>query len=91
MGEWPDWKRWPKWPNRITILRQVGQAFSSLTIGDSSDVIFCGQNELVVEDPLRFVVEACRRVKLDNLVVFDGQVVTRPLKMGNLQFKKFKL
>ena len=50
-----------------------------------------GEYELVVEDPLRFVVEACRRVKLDNLVVFDGQVVTRPLKMGNLQFNKFKL
>ena len=30
-------------------------------------------------------------MELDNLVVFDGQVVTRPLKMGNLQFNKFKL
>ena len=47
-----------------------------------------GEDELVVEDPLRFVVEAGGGVQLHDLVVLHGQVVTRPLEVRNLKLIK---
>ena len=45
----------------------------------------CGEDELVVEDPLRLVVQAGRGVQLHDLVVLHGQVVPRALKVGHLR------
>ena len=56
-----------------------------LDVCDGSDVVLGGEHELVVEHPLRFVVQAGGRVELHDLVVLDCQVVPRPLKVGNLQ------
>ena len=44
-------------------------------VGDGADVIFGGEDKLVVEHPLRLVVEAGGGVELHNLVVFHRQIV----------------
>lgn len=56
-----------------------------LDVCTSADVVFGGENEFVVEHPLRFVVQDCRRVQLDHLVVFYSQVMTRALQMSHLK------
>lgn len=53
-------------------------------IGDGSNVVLCRQHELVVDDPIGLVVQASRRMQLNDLVVLDGQVVTGALQMGDL-------
>lgn len=59
-----------------------------LDVCTSANVVFGGENEFVVEHPLRFVVQDCRRVQLDHLVVFYSQVMTRALQMSHLGVKK---
>lgn len=54
-------------------------------IGDGANVIFSGENELVVERPLGFVIEYGTRVKVDDLVVFDGHVMAAALQMSHLK------
>ena len=41
----------------------------SLDVGTGPNIILCGQDKLVVQDPLRFVVQAGRRMQLHNLQV----------------------
>lgn len=53
-------------------------------IGDGSNVVLRRQHELVVDDPVGLVVQARRRMQLDDLVVLDGQVVTGALQVGHL-------
>ena len=62
-----------------------------LDVCAGSDVVLGGEDELVVEDPLGLVVETRARVELHHLVVLHGQVVTRPLQVGNLKTLKLKL
>lgn len=54
----------------------------------SANVVFGSQNKFVVENPLRLVVQDCRRVQLDNLVVFYSQVMTCALQVSHLQDKE---
>ncbi len=56
-------------------------------ITDSPNVILRRENEFIVDDPLRFVVQHCARVKLDNLVVFYRQIMSIPFQMGHLDNK----
>lgn len=67
----------------ITCLRTVMFTFD---VGHGANVVFGGEHKLVVDDPVRFVVEASRGVQLHNLVVFDCEVVACSLQVGNLQF-----
>lgn len=53
-------------------------------VGDGSNVVFGRQDELVVDDPVGLVIQARRRMQLNDLVVLDGQVVTGALQMGDL-------
>ena len=46
---------------------------------DGSDVVLSGEHELVVQNPLRFVIQTRGRMELDDLVVLHRQVVSRPL------------
>lgn len=50
----------------------------------SANVVFGGQNKFIVENPLRFMVQDCRWVQLDNLVVFYSQVMTCALQVSHL-------
>lgn len=59
-----------------------------LDVCTSANVVFGGQNKFVVEHPLRFMVQDCRRVQLDNLVVFYSQVMPRALQMSHLHDKE---
>lgn len=59
-----------------------------LDVCTSANVVFGGQNKFVVEHPLRFMVQDCRRVQLDNLVVFYSQVMPRALQMSHLHDKR---
>jgi hypothetical protein len=54
-------------------------------VSDSSNVIFCCEYKLVVDNPFWLVVETRWRMKLNYLVVFNGQVMTCSFQMGNLQ------
>ena len=51
---------------------------------NSSNVILCREHKLIIDDPLRFVVQAGWGMKLYHLVIFNGQVVTCPLQVGHL-------
>lgn len=55
-----------------------------LDVGDGTNVVLGGQYELVVQHPLRLVVQTGGGVELDHLAVLHCQVVTRPLQVGNL-------
>ena len=44
----------------------------SLDVGTGPNIILCGQDKLVVQDPLRFVVQAGRRMQLHNLQSCHG-------------------
>ncbi len=57
-----------------------------LNICAGPNVVLCGEDELVVENPLWLVVQTGGRVQLDNLVVLDGQVVPGALQVGNLKY-----
>lgn len=59
-----------------------------LDVCTSANVVFGGQNKFVVEHPLRFMVQDCRRVQLDNLVVFYSQVMPCALQMSHLHNKE---
>lgn len=54
----------------------------------SADVVFGGEDKLIVEHPLRFVVQDCWRMQLDHLVVFDCEVMTCALQMSHLEDDK---
>ena len=56
-----------------------------LDVCAGSDVVLGGEDELVVEDPLGLVVQTRARVELHHLVVLHGQVVSRPLQVGDLK------
>ena len=49
-----------------------------------TDEVARGEDELVVEHPLRLHIEVARRVQRDHLVVLRRQVVTRTLQMSDL-------
>ena len=68
----------------VVILRRSLDQPLGLHVRHCSDVVLGGQNKLVVENPLRLVIEAGGWVKLDDLVVLDGQIVASPLKMRHL-------
>ena len=59
-----------------------------LDVCAGSDVVLGGEDELVVEDPLGLVVQTRARVELHHLVVLHGQVVSRPLQVGDLKTLK---
>ena len=50
---------------------------SYLDVRNSSNVVLRCENEFIVDDPIRLVIEACWRMQLNDLVVLDCQVVTR--------------
>lgn len=50
----------------------------------SADVVFGGEHKFVVKNPLWLVVQNCRWVQLDHLVVFDCEVMTCTFQMGHL-------
>lgn len=54
----------------------------------SADVVFGGEHKFIVEHPLRLVVQDCRWVQLDHLVVFDCEVMTCALQMSHLEVNK---
>lgn len=56
----------------------------------SADVVFGGEDKFIVEHPLGLVVQDCRGVQLDHLVVFDCEVMTCALQMSHLEDKKIK-
>ena len=56
-----------------------------LDVRHRPNVILRGQHELVVEDPLRFVVQTGGRVQLNHLVILHGQVMTSALQMSHLR------
>ena len=47
-----------------------------LDIRYSSNVILWCQNEFIIDNPIRFMVKACWRMELDNLVVLHRQIMT---------------
>ena len=49
-----------------------------------TDEVARGEDELVVEHPLRLHIEVARRVQRDHLVVLRREVVTRTLQMSDL-------
>ncbi len=51
---------------------------------DSADVIARGQHKLLVQRPLRLVVQAGGGVQVHHLIVLHRQVVPRPLKVRHL-------
>lgn len=51
---------------------------------DCSDVISGREHKLVVANPFWFVIEDMGRVKGNNLVIFDGEVVSSTFKVCNL-------
>ena len=55
-----------------------------LDVGAGADVVLGGQHKLVVQHPLRLVVEHCGRVQLHHLVVLHCQVVARALQVSDL-------
>ncbi len=59
-----------------------------LDVRDCADVVFGGEDELVVQNPLWFVVQARRRVKLHDLVVLHGQVMTAAFQVSNLKNRR---
>jgi hypothetical protein len=50
---------------------RYGHRRRTLDVGDCADELLGGQSELVVNDPLRLVVQTCRRVQCHRLVVLD--------------------
>lgn len=57
-------------------------------VGARADVVLGGEHELVVENPLGLVVQNCRGVELDNLVVLHRQVMPCTLQVGYLLVHK---
>lgn len=57
---------------------------------DSPDVVFGGEDKLVVQDPLWLVVKAGGRVELNHLVVFDGHVMACTFQVSNLEGQPFQ-
>ena len=55
---------------------------------DGSDVVLSGEHELVVQNPLGFVVQTRGRMELYDLVVLYRQVVSRPLQMCDLSTRE---
>ena len=74
----------------VVVLRRRLDQPLGLDVGDGPDVVFGGQDKLVVQDPLGFVIQTGGRMQLDDLVVLDGQVVAGPLQMRDLQLKIFR-
>lgn len=56
----------------------------TLNISDSSNVVLSGQHKLVVDDPVGFVIQASRRVQLNDLIIFDRQVMAGSFQMSDL-------
>merc|ERR1719175_503949 len=52
-----------------------------------TDVILSGQDKLIVENPLWLVVKTRARMKLDNLVIFDCEIMSCSLQMRHLHKK----
>lgn len=53
-------------------------------ISAGADVVLGGQHKLIVENPLRLVVQYGRRVQLDHLVVLHCEIVAGALQVSNL-------
>ena len=58
-----------------------------LNVRHRPDVILGGEDEFVVQNPFGFVIQTSRRMQLDHLVVLDGQIMTRPLQMSDLNWE----
>jgi hypothetical protein len=59
----------------------------TFNIGDSANVVFSGKHKFIIDDPIGFVIEACRGMELYNLIIFNCQVVSSALQVGNLHEK----
>jgi len=53
-------------------------------ISHCANVVLCGQDKLIVQNPLRLVIQTRRWMKLHNLVVLHSQVMTSSLKVRHL-------
>lgn len=74
----------------IIVLRGCSDEPLWLHVRHCPDVVLGGEDELVVENPLGFVIQTGGRMQLDYLVVFDGQVVAGALQVGDLKVQKRK-
>lgn len=59
-----------------------------LYIGYCTDIILGGQNEFVINDPFGFMVQYSTRMKLDDLIVLDCQIMSSSFQMCYLRQKK---
>ncbi len=54
----------------------------------SAYVVFGGEDKFIVKHPLGLVVQDCRWMQLDHLVVFHCEVMTCALQVSHLEIKK---
>ncbi len=71
---------------QVVVLRRDLEQPLGLDVQHGANVVLGGQDELVVDDPLGFVIEASARVELHDLIVFHSQVVACALQMCDLKF-----
>ena len=67
----------------VVVGGDVNQPFA-LDVSDGADVVARRQHKLLVQRPLRLVVQAGGGVQVHHLVVLHRQIVARPLKMRHL-------
>ena len=60
-----------------------GNHMSSEAIRDP-DVVLRGEHELVIQRPFGLVLENCRRMERDDLIVLDREVMARALEVRHL-------
>lgn len=68
----------------MTYLQAIWNSPLRLDVRARTDVVFGGEDELVIEHPLRFVVQHSGGVQLHHLVVLCRQVMAGALKVSNL-------
>ncbi|MPC14100.1 hypothetical protein E2C01_006852 [Portunus trituberculatus] len=76
----------PDTDNLINHLFVPDQEFNILD--NCSDVILGGEDKLIVQNPLWFVVKAGGGMQLDHLVIFNGHVVASALQMCYLKYQQ---
>jgi len=73
--------------NKETLISDKPFCFN---VSDCANVVLCCQYELIIQNPLRFVIETRRWMQLDNLIVFHSQVVTSSLEVCHLHTNNSK-
>jgi hypothetical protein len=56
-----------------------------LDIRACPDIVLAGKDKFVIKDPFRFMVKASAGMKLDNLIIFDSQIMAVSLQMSYLK------